>query len=396
MKLSIANLNGKNLIKAINTYPIPSLTYSFGVVKWSKTELEGLQRTIRTVLTANKLHHSKSCMEKMVLPRKLGGRGLLDILTLHEKQIQKLREYFLANSSNSALITIINEADNNYTPLNLHGDFVNRSTNVASKIENWSIKPVHGQFYRLLNNEHVEKASSSNWLRRGNLFGETEGFMIAIQDRVIATKWFRKHIIKENLLLDDKCRLCKTQPETIDHIMAGCTSLCQIEFTKRHNNVCKILHQKLCKNLKFVQDEVPYYKYEPPPVLENEDYIIYYDRTILTQHTNSHNRPDLTIIDKKSKVCSLIDVAIPASNNIQKSYAEKKRKYADIAVEIKRNWNLSKVEIFPIIISTEGLVHRELRSNLKLLGLNQNIVDQMQKAVIIDTCHLVRKVLGVS
>ena len=36
-KIVNTKLSGKNLITAINTWAIPSLTYSFGVVKWSNT-----------------------------------------------------------------------------------------------------------------------------------------------------------------------------------------------------------------------------------------------------------------------------------------------------------------------------------------------------------------------
>jgi hypothetical protein len=35
-------LNGKNTTKAINTFAIPVLTYTFGIIKWSETELNNL------------------------------------------------------------------------------------------------------------------------------------------------------------------------------------------------------------------------------------------------------------------------------------------------------------------------------------------------------------------
>jgi hypothetical protein len=37
-------LNGKNMIKAINTYTTPVLTLSFGIVKWTPTDLDNLKR----------------------------------------------------------------------------------------------------------------------------------------------------------------------------------------------------------------------------------------------------------------------------------------------------------------------------------------------------------------
>jgi len=45
-------LNGKNTIKAINTYATPVLTFSFGMVKWAPTDLENLQTNTRTLLTS--------------------------------------------------------------------------------------------------------------------------------------------------------------------------------------------------------------------------------------------------------------------------------------------------------------------------------------------------------
>jgi hypothetical protein len=52
--------NGKNTIKAINTYATPVLTFSFGTVKWTPTDLENLQIKTRTLLTRYRLHHPRA------------------------------------------------------------------------------------------------------------------------------------------------------------------------------------------------------------------------------------------------------------------------------------------------------------------------------------------------
>ena len=44
-------MNRKNTIKAINTYATPVLTFSFGIVKWTPTDLQKLQTKTRTLLT---------------------------------------------------------------------------------------------------------------------------------------------------------------------------------------------------------------------------------------------------------------------------------------------------------------------------------------------------------
>lgn len=71
--------NGKNLVKAINTYPIPVLTYSFGIIKWSPTDIKNFNIRIRTLFTKYNKHHPKSALERICLSRKYGGRGILSL-----------------------------------------------------------------------------------------------------------------------------------------------------------------------------------------------------------------------------------------------------------------------------------------------------------------------------
>ena len=52
-------LNGKNIIKAINAYTTPVLTFSFGIVKWTPTDLQNLQTKRRALLTRYRFHHCK-------------------------------------------------------------------------------------------------------------------------------------------------------------------------------------------------------------------------------------------------------------------------------------------------------------------------------------------------
>ena len=60
------------------------------------------------------------------------------------------------------------------------------SSSVNQLKEKWLSKPLHGKYPNHLKEASMEP--STEWLKKGYLFGETEGFMIAIQDNVIATK----------------------------------------------------------------------------------------------------------------------------------------------------------------------------------------------------------------
>ena len=61
-----SSLNSANKIKAINA--ISLLTYSFELIKWSNTDLQGINRIIRTEMTGHRMHHKRSMIERMVLP----------------------------------------------------------------------------------------------------------------------------------------------------------------------------------------------------------------------------------------------------------------------------------------------------------------------------------------
>ena len=78
-------LNGKSKIIAINTYAIPVglLTYSFGIIKWTQTDIHALEILTRTTLTKHRMHHPKSAIERLTLPREQGGRGLIDLNNLY-------------------------------------------------------------------------------------------------------------------------------------------------------------------------------------------------------------------------------------------------------------------------------------------------------------------------
>jgi hypothetical protein len=96
-------LNGKNTMKAINTYATPVLTFSFGIVKWSPTDLENLQTKMRMLLTRYRFHHPHAAKERLTLPRQMGGRGMNDIIRLYDKQVKLLQTYILNKQSSSPL-----------------------------------------------------------------------------------------------------------------------------------------------------------------------------------------------------------------------------------------------------------------------------------------------------
>lgn len=61
----------ENLVNGINTFAAPS----------------------RPLLVKHRFHHPTSAAERFTLPRKLGGRGLIDVSARHKKQIFNMTNY---------------------------------------------------------------------------------------------------------------------------------------------------------------------------------------------------------------------------------------------------------------------------------------------------------------
>ena len=75
-KILKSKLNGCNIIKAINSWAVPVVRCTAGIIDWTQAELEDLDRKIRKLMSA---HHPQSNVDRLYLPRQASGRGLLQI-----------------------------------------------------------------------------------------------------------------------------------------------------------------------------------------------------------------------------------------------------------------------------------------------------------------------------
>nr|CAI5841469.1 unnamed protein product [Callosobruchus analis] len=129
---------------------------------------------------------------------------------------------------------------------------------------------------RFKTNDHINEQQPYTWLQDGQLFPETESFVLAIQDQVIATRNYKKCIIKDPSVVDDNCRKCHQQKETINYT-SGCRIFVGAEYT-----AAKVIHQALATTNQLIENNDPYYNYTPTSVLENNQCKLYWDVEIHT------------------------------------------------------------------------------------------------------------------
>ena len=86
-------LSAKNKINAIGSLAEPVLRHSFGIFNWHQEELQKLDRKTRKLLTIHGQHNPKAVVDRLYVPRKQGGRGLMQLEASHAVEITKLLEY---------------------------------------------------------------------------------------------------------------------------------------------------------------------------------------------------------------------------------------------------------------------------------------------------------------
>jgi len=193
---------------------------------------------------------------------------------------------------------------------------------------------------------------------------------------------------------DVLCRRCGKESETIEHITAACEQLAATECVKRQDGLAKIIRQKLAEAAEFIEDKSPYYKCTPANVLENENFKLYWNRSILTDKTVPFNRPDIAFMNKKTKNTFLIVIVVPNTHNLAKTITDKQNKYQELANVMCAMWKQKAAQVILIVISSTGVIPKSLSQSLTTLNLHPNTYIQLQKSVILGTCSIVRNFLN--
>ena len=99
--------NGRNKFQARNTWAGALLRYGAGVMTWRRHELQGMDRTMRKLLTMYGAFHPKSDVDRLYLPRAMGGRGLISCegcVTSEENNLG----WYIKHSTESLLVQVRN------------------------------------------------------------------------------------------------------------------------------------------------------------------------------------------------------------------------------------------------------------------------------------------------
>uniref|UniRef100_A0A6V7LE95 Reverse transcriptase domain-containing protein n=1 Tax=Bracon brevicornis TaxID=1563983 RepID=A0A6V7LE95_9HYME len=304
-----SELSGKNKVSATNMFAVPVLLYSFGVVKWSRSELKQLDRDTRKLMNIHRSLHPRSSSPRLYFPRECGGRGLLRVESLHDRLVlgvacdvvnstdplmDFVHEYELrgvqaflykaADGAAEALGLEFRRGRGQVMPANsLVGmsksrrKVAIRSAEQAILYQQHADRPMHGRFFCLIEVQSSSAQLTFSFLKSAGLMSETEGFICACQDGVINTLVYRSRIMGLQVP-DTRCRACKQAPETLTHLLSACPTYAVSAYIHRHNAALRVLYYHLRHS--YGVDGTPVLPYAPgeiESVVVNESCKIYWN-----------------------------------------------------------------------------------------------------------------------
>ena len=157
-----------------------------------------------------------------------------------------------------------------------------------------------------------------------------------------------------------------------------------------------MLHWRLCQEYGFEAHNVSW-KHDPQPLLENENARITYDFVVpASRHvTNSAVRPDIVVMDKRTRKGYIIDVCVPNDYRMGRQEREEIIKYQDLKYDMADTYNLQPVDIIPVVIGATGLMKKNLQKYLQLIPGTVTSLE-LQVEVIRETISLLKRALGCS
>ena len=146
---------------------------------------------------------------------------------------------------------------------------------------------------------------------------------------------------------------------------------------------------KCARNLNLTILTNGIYMHNPASVLENDMHKLLWDFNIQMDHLIPARRPDLIIINKKKRICKIVNFAIPADHRINLKECEKKDKYLDLARELKKLWNMN-MTIVPIVMGAFGTISKGLLKGLEDLEVGGRL-ETIQMTALLRTARILRR-----
>lgn len=219
--------------------------------------------------------------------------------------------------------------------------------------------------------------------------------LFELYQQLVPTKLYNQNKTRTDTTSDAMCRMCHESPESVAHVIAGCSALAQTKYVARHNGALKILFFELLDDLDVIESVPPWYSpTTPKPEYHNTKASAFWDVPVFAGNTEVRaNRIDVRIVENETETVKIIEMSCPWIENKKQKNQEKTTKYAPLRWELKQQHKGYTIKQYNIIIDVLGGYSSETREKVILL-LGKTKADKtlfnMQKAVISSTLNITR------
>ena len=161
-----SKLNDGNLVCGVNTWAVSLLRHSAAFVSWRKSEQQATDRKTRKLFIIYGALHPKSDVDRLYIPRKEGGRGLIYTENCVELVIRGLA--MCVHGSEERLI----QAARGDKIDCLEAVSVLKRSKKGKRLEDWEKTVLRGQYLR--QTKEVRSDQCWAWLQNEDLKRETE------------------------------------------------------------------------------------------------------------------------------------------------------------------------------------------------------------------------------
>lgn len=307
---------------------------------------------VRDLLTKTKARFRSSCVDRLYVPGRNGGMGLMSIEDCLQESIittwayaaihpdltgpyylfQQMSKRGKRTPVSDAVKTLggfelVPEVDVRGRKVTVEGiTFDNprtlsrylwariRQTKTDIRLGNWKRLPMAGQF---LQDPNLDVQGSSLWLDSALLSPRVIRDALSVQEATLLCRGSAGALREEN----KTCRWCRAPLETAEHIVSHCPKWLPSLYVERHNAVARNLHFLICQDYGL---QITHYTNTVPPVLENDRAKVLWDCTIQTRQKMDHRKPDIVVFDKEIGGIVIVEFAVshPSTMLLQKRIKE--------------------------------------------------------------------------
>ena len=191
-------------------------------------------------------------------------------------------------------------------------------------------------------------------------------------------------------MANNKCRLCKTSVEDVNHIIASCNQMsARYYLPLRHDAVASNLLEIIIKKNHSEQNVKLMNESEYVLKIDNHEY--WWNISIKTTTKFIHNKPDLLLWDNEQKICLVIDFSCPCDINLINKTTEKINTYGPLIRNLQISYPQYRFEMIPIVVIALGYVVKSLITYVKQLGFeDKDAIFVIRKLQILATSGTVK------